>query len=101
MEPVLYLMAILGCGNAGAGCRAVRMPPARYASVAACRAAAEAVLTANTDLDYPMLRADCCRSSALRRPAARDSQRTERMAERAVGNGQPRKERSPWTWPNR
>jgi hypothetical protein len=66
MEPVLYLMAILGCGDAGTGCQAVRTPPVRYASADACRAATDAVLIASTDLDYPMLRADCRRSA--RRP---------------------------------
>jgi hypothetical protein len=66
MEPVLYLMAILGCGDAGTGCQAVRTATARYASADACRAASDAVLMANTDLDYPVLRADCRRSA--RRP---------------------------------
>jgi hypothetical protein len=71
MQTIFYVMAILGCGDAGTGCEAVRTPPARYTSAAACRAAAETTLMAHTDLDYPMLRVDCrkgARAAALKRP---------------------------------
>lgn len=71
MQPIFYVMAILGCGDAGTGCETVRTAPALYASSVACRAAAGEVLLANTDLDYPVLRIICrktARSAAARRP---------------------------------
>jgi hypothetical protein len=71
MQPIFYVMAILGCGDVGTGCEAVRTPQARYASAAACKAAAESILIGHTDLDYPMLRADCrkaMRAAVLKRP---------------------------------
>ncbi len=71
MQTIFYVMAILGCGDAGTGCQAVRTPPTRYASAAACRAAAETALMAHTDLDYPLLRVDCrktIRPAAVTRP---------------------------------
>lgn len=59
MDTVFYVIAILGCGDGGGGCEQARAAPTRYESAAQCRAAANAVLMANTDLDYPVLRADC------------------------------------------
>ncbi|MBY8824743.1 hypothetical protein [Sphingomonas colocasiae] len=59
MQPIFYVMAILGCGDAGTGCETVRTAPTLYASPMACRAAASDVLLANADLDYPMLRIVC------------------------------------------
>lgn len=67
MQTIVYVLAILGCGDAGTGCETVRTAPAAYASATACQAAAGDVLLANTDLDYPMLRT-VCRKAA--RPAA-------------------------------
>lgn len=64
MDPVLYVMAILGCSDAGTGCATVRIADAGYASASACRAAAPAALMAHTDLDFPALRVDCRRASA-------------------------------------
>lgn len=70
MQPVFYVMAILGCGDAGGGCETVRTASARFASATACRAAAGDMLLANTDLDYPMLRV-ICRKAARPAPAGR------------------------------
>ena len=67
MEPLIYVMAILGCGDTGATCNEARIATPVYTSVAQCRADAGNVLMANTDLDYPTLKADCRKS---RKPAS-------------------------------
>ena len=59
MEPVYFVMAILGCADDGLQCREQRLEPVRYQSAAACRAAVDAAILRNTDLDYPMISADC------------------------------------------
>lgn len=69
MEPVFFVMAILGCGEAGDTCRPVRTLPVHYATAEACSAASGAALAANTDLDYPEIAADC-RPGQTRQAAA-------------------------------
>jgi len=64
MGAAYYVMAILGCGDAGASCQQVRVVEARYESFAACQAAYQAVLGASSDVDYPVIMAQC-------RPASR------------------------------
>ncbi|WP_374944222.1 hypothetical protein [Sphingomonas sp.] len=59
MEPIFYVMAILGCGDASASCTEARTEPARYQSVAQCRAALPQALARNTDLEYPTIAANC------------------------------------------
>ena len=59
MEPLLYVMAILGCGEDDSACREVRIAQARYATEAACLAATEAELYRNDDLPYPSVVAQC------------------------------------------
>lgn len=59
MEPVIYVMAILGCGDAGGLCSPARIDPARFTSLQACQAAAPAALTKHVDLDFPELSAKC------------------------------------------
>ena len=59
MEPVFYLMAILGCGDEGAQCSQQRVEPARYETAAQCQAAMPAALRRNTDIDYPVIAAAC------------------------------------------
>jgi hypothetical protein len=70
MEPVFFVMAILGCGDDGGDCRQARIEPARYNSVAACQEAVTAALRRNTDVDYPVIGAQCQPSGArmARRP---------------------------------
>lgn len=68
MEPIFYVMAILGCGDAGA-CRDARLVPVRYASAGHCRAAIGTMLSRHTDLDFPLLRATCRKT--VRRAVAR------------------------------
>lgn len=59
MEPMLYVMAILGCGDAGDLCAPARIDPVRYTSLQACQAAAPATLRRHTDLDFPEISAQC------------------------------------------
>ena len=70
----MYVMAILGCGDAGGLCSQARIDPARYTSLQACQAAAATTLARHADLDFPEISAQCRRSRAadVRRIAARD-----------------------------
>lgn len=59
MEPVLFVMAILGCGDDGMQCREQRIDPVRYTSAAACQDAVAGALLRNSDIDYPVVGAQC------------------------------------------
>ncbi|MCP3734117.1 hypothetical protein M9979_04405 [Sphingomonas sp. RP10(2022)] len=59
MEPLFYVMAIMGCADGNVQCTEARVVPVRYQSMAQCRAALPAQLARNTDIDYPMLGAAC------------------------------------------
>jgi hypothetical protein len=59
MGPAIFIIAIMGCGEADAPCQQIRTLEARYESQAACTAAAEAALTQNTDIDFPVVAAEC------------------------------------------
>ncbi|GGE87006.1 MULTISPECIES: hypothetical protein [Sphingomonas] len=59
MEPILYVLAIMGCGDGQSRCEQVRVEPARYSSVVACRAAAPGALMRSTDLSYPVVVSEC------------------------------------------
>ena len=61
MEPVLFVMAILGCGEGNGPCREIAMAAPRYRSEAACLAATESEL-ARQDALYPTLVAECRRA---------------------------------------
>jgi hypothetical protein len=76
MEPLTFLIAIMGCGEADAPCQQVRTLEARYESQAACAAATEAAVTRNSDVDYPVVVAECVASGAKpTAPKASDVQR--------------------------
>jgi hypothetical protein len=64
MEPLLFVMAILGCGESDAVCREVQVVETHYASEAACLAATEAELIRRDDLPYPSVVAQCRRAGA-------------------------------------
>jgi hypothetical protein len=68
MGPGIFLIAIMGCGEGDAPCRQVRMLEVRYESQAACTAATEAALTQNTDVDYPVVAAECITAGAKANP---------------------------------
>jgi hypothetical protein len=59
MEPVLFVMAILGCSDDGGDCRQQRIEPVRYGTIAACQAAVPQALRRNTDVDFPVVGAQC------------------------------------------
>ena len=65
MQPVFYLLAIMTCGDDNAACAQARIEPARYATVAECRAQLPAALARNTDLSAPVISADCQRNGPL------------------------------------
>jgi hypothetical protein len=59
MGPGIFLIAIMGCGEGDASCQQVRLLDTRYQSRAECMAASEAALTANANVDYPEVVAQC------------------------------------------
>lgn len=59
MGPAYFVIAIIGCGDGGTGCRTVAAPAAHYTTEQACLAARADALMANTDLDFPTLLAEC------------------------------------------
>lgn len=61
MEPVFYVMAILGCSDGQLQCREVRIEPVRYQSAAQCQVAMAQVLPRHTDLSFPTIAASCQR----------------------------------------
>lgn len=64
MEPVFYVMAILGCSDDGGACSQQRTEPAHYTSAAQCQAAMPAALRRSTDIDYPVITAACQQQGA-------------------------------------
>jgi hypothetical protein len=76
MEPLAFIIAIMGCGEGDAPCRQVRTLEARYESRAACAAATEAALTQNVDIDFPVVAAECVAAGAPpRAPKANEVKR--------------------------
>ena len=67
MQTLMYVMAILGCGESDAACREVRVDQQTYQTEASCRAATAATLARYTDLEFPTVVARCRRSDV--RPA--------------------------------
>jgi len=59
MQSLLFVMAILGCGEGDAPCRELGVAPARYRSEAACLAASADELARRDDILYPSVVAQC------------------------------------------
>ncbi len=59
MSAAYFVIAILGCGEAEAPCDTVRTLDIRYESQSACVAATEAAASRNSDVDYPVVVAQC------------------------------------------
>lgn len=59
MEPLFFVMAIMGCGDAQTACTEARVVPVRYTSIAACQEAMPATLEQNDDLSFPEISATC------------------------------------------
>ncbi len=81
LGPAGYLLAILSCGEGDAPCQQIGEAPVRYASQAECLAATEEQLARRSDLDAPVLVAECrvggvrpasLRADEVQKPAARE-----------------------------
>ncbi|GAA0338979.1 hypothetical protein GCM10009087_56830 [Sphingomonas oligophenolica] len=59
MEPLYFVMAIMGCGDGAANCAQTRVEPVHYATAQQCQAAMPAALIRNSDIDYPVVSAAC------------------------------------------
>ena len=59
MEPVYFVLAIMGCGDGQAECREARVESVRYQTAAQCQAALPQALARNTDLDFPVISGAC------------------------------------------
>jgi hypothetical protein len=55
----VYVMAILGCGEASDVCEPVATLPARYESAESCNAATAAAIERHSDALYPVVVAEC------------------------------------------
>jgi hypothetical protein len=64
MGPGIFLIAIMGCGDGGGACRQVRTLEARFETRAACTAATGAAVAAATDVDAPVIVAQCVTAGA-------------------------------------
>ena len=73
MGPAYFVIAIMGCGDGAVACQTVATPAAHYSSEQACLAARDETLMSNSDLDFPMLLAQCLpvsrKASATERPS--------------------------------
>lgn len=59
MQSLLFVTAILGCGEGDAPCRELGVAPAQYRSEAACLAASADALARRDDILYPSVVAQC------------------------------------------
>lgn len=59
MGPAVFVIAILGCGEAEAACEQVATVPVRYSDFAECTRATEDALAASGGLDFPVVVAQC------------------------------------------
>lgn len=80
MEPLFYVIAIMGCADGSAGCSDARVLQAHYPTISACQAAMPAALMRNTDLAFPEITATC-----RGRGAARIAEQQPRRAARRAG----------------
>ena len=91
MEPLAFVMAILGCGEGDSSCTELRQAPARYESQSACLSASETEIARHGDLDYPVIVAQCRRADAAPQPIlASEVSLPEPESNRAFPVGEPR-----------
>ena len=64
MDPIFYVLAIMGCADGSDQCAEARVEQPRYASIQACQAAMPAALQRNADLAYPVIAAACRQTGA-------------------------------------
>ena len=71
MGGVFYVMAIMGCGDAGTACQQARLEDVRYRTAMECQAAMPAALGRNTDLSFPVITAACQQQGTATADASR------------------------------
>ncbi|MGY2734254.1 hypothetical protein [Sphingomonas sp. UYP23] len=59
MDPLFYVMAIMGCGDGSSACQQARVEQVQYHSIGECQRAMPAALARNSDVDYPVVTASC------------------------------------------
>jgi hypothetical protein len=59
MDPLFYVMAIMGCGDGSTACQQARVEQVQYRSIGECQRAMPAALARNSDIDYPVVSAAC------------------------------------------
>jgi hypothetical protein len=59
MGPGYFVLALLGCDDAGLACHEARLADTHYQSAAECLAAITTQLEANSDLAYPVIMGRC------------------------------------------
>ncbi|HEV2867028.1 MAG TPA: hypothetical protein VGX37_10980 [Allosphingosinicella sp.] len=64
MGPLLYIMAIMGCGESEAACEQVAVVEQQYRSEEECLAATEDELLRRDDILFPAVVAQCRRADA-------------------------------------
>lgn len=64
MGPAIFVLAILGCGEADAPCQQVSIVNTSFSSEAACSEATTDAVERNQDIPYPVVVAECRRADA-------------------------------------
>lgn len=64
MGPAIFVIAILGCGEADTACQQVATVDAHYGSIAECTEATPAAIEANSDIAFPVVVAQCQRAGS-------------------------------------
>lgn len=59
MTAIVYLIALLGCGEGEAPCQRIALLETSYENRVECMAAVEAVLAGSRNDDYPIVVAQC------------------------------------------
>ena len=59
MEPALFTILLLGCGDGAASCEPIARAPMTFASATDCETAIDEALEAATLLDHPEVAAEC------------------------------------------
>ncbi len=59
MDPLFYVMAIMGCGDGSTACQQAKVEVVHYRTIGECQRAMPAALARNSDIDYPVVAAAC------------------------------------------
>lgn len=80
MEPVYYVIAILGCADGSTACTPVATVPTHYSSQAACSAGTENALLTNSNFDFPTIVAQCRAEKASKTAAQEQPEQLPALA---------------------